>query len=227
MEGQAAAAGDEQTAATGGGQAAAAGDERALVERARTGDGAAFSALVRRYQEMALGYALALLRDYHLAQDIAQESLFSAYRSLASLEDGARFPAWLRGIVRFQCGRVLRRRRLELTPLDHACDVAEALSGPEQRLDVQEGFHRILTVINTLPEAQREVAMLFYIKDYSQRRLARCTGGVIAARCPHLPVGRSGPERHLACRRSAALHLASAGPGHHRAGALRRGPRRP
>src|SRR5712692_1989976 len=76
-------------------------EQQEIIERARTGDPAAFAALTLRYQEMALGYALSILRDFHLAQDVTQEALFAAHRSLHTLEDAARFPAWLRGIVRF------------------------------------------------------------------------------------------------------------------------------
>ncbi len=156
--------------------AAEVGEEQAvdlcsLVERARSGDGAAFTALVRRYQEMALGYALTLLHDFHLAQDVTQEALVVAYHGLRSLDDDARFPAWLRGIVRHLCGRVLRKRTLDLLPLEYAYEVATGMPGPEQHLEIKEGFHRVLAAIRALPESQRDVAMLFYIKDYSQREI--------------------------------------------------------
>jgi RNA polymerase sigma factor (sigma-70 family) len=142
-----------------------------LVERARSGDSAAFTVLVRRYQEMALGYALTLLHDFHLAQDVTQEALVVAYHRLPSLDEDDRFPAWLRGIVRHQCGRILRKRTFDLMPLEYAYGVATSMPGPEQHLEIKEGFHRVLAAIRALPEPQRDVAMLFYIKDYSQREI--------------------------------------------------------
>jgi RNA polymerase sigma factor (sigma-70 family) len=147
-------------------------ERRDLVERARGGDRIAFALLAQQYQEMALGYALAILHDFHLAQDVTQESLFAAYRGLATLQDTGKFSAWLRGIVRFQCGRILRKRYLDLVPLAHAEARMLDLPGPEQHLEIKEGFHRVLTAIYALPELQREVALLFYIKDYSQREIA-------------------------------------------------------
>ncbi len=125
---------------------------------------------------MALGYALTIVHDFHLAQDVTQEALFIAYRRLSTLEDADRFPAWLRGIVRFQCGRVLRTRCLDLAPLEYADGVVAAMASPEQHLEIKEEFHRILTVIQALPASQREVAMLFYIKDYAQRDIATFLG---------------------------------------------------
>lgn len=46
--------------------------EREWAERAAAGDVAAFTELVRTHQAMAFGYALAVVRDFHLAQDATQ-----------------------------------------------------------------------------------------------------------------------------------------------------------
>ena len=47
---------------------------RKLVAEIKEGDVYAFTELTRRFQEMAFGYAYAILRDFHLAQDAAQEA---------------------------------------------------------------------------------------------------------------------------------------------------------
>lgn len=105
-------------------------DRTLRVERARRGDAASFEELLSRYQQMAFAYALSLLRDYYLAQDATQEALFIAYLNLANLNDPAAFPGWLRGIVHHQCCRYLRRRHVDLAPLDEAIGVPEAAIGP-------------------------------------------------------------------------------------------------
>mgnify|MGYP006439203241 CR=1 FL=1 len=58
-------------------------DLEALVRSARSGDRAAFGHIVRRFQDMAVGYAYSVLGDFHLAQDAAQEAFVEAYRDLA------------------------------------------------------------------------------------------------------------------------------------------------
>ena len=45
-----------------------------LIKQAQTGDLAAFSTVVRRFQDMAVGYAYSQLSDFHLAEDVAQEA---------------------------------------------------------------------------------------------------------------------------------------------------------
>jgi len=54
--------------------------------------------------------ALAILGDFDLAQDATQEAFVAAYFGLPGLRDQAKFAPWLRGIVRHQCHRFLRRR---------------------------------------------------------------------------------------------------------------------
>ena len=45
-----------------------------LVEQSREGGLEAYGELVRRFQDMAAGYAYAILGDYHLAEDASQEA---------------------------------------------------------------------------------------------------------------------------------------------------------
>jgi len=142
------------------------------VRQGETGAPDSFEGLIRRYQDMAFGYALSLLRDYHLAQDATQEALFIAYMNLPTLRERAAFPGWLRGIVHHQCCRYLRKRRFDTIPLDDAIGVPEAAIGPAQYLERREALDRILAAIGALPDAQREVAALYYIKDYAQREIA-------------------------------------------------------
>ncbi|MCA1597819.1 MAG: sigma-70 family RNA polymerase sigma factor, partial [Chloroflexi bacterium] len=77
-----------------------------------------------------------------------------------------------RGIVHHQCCRYLRKRRFDTIPLDDAIGVPEAAIGPAQYLERREALDRILAAIGALPDAQREVAALYYIKDYAQREIA-------------------------------------------------------
>jgi DNA-directed RNA polymerase specialized sigma24 family protein len=64
-----------------------------LVRAARAGDDFAFAELVRAYQDIAVAYATAILGDYHLAEDAAQEAFVEAYRELSALREPAAFAA--------------------------------------------------------------------------------------------------------------------------------------
>ena len=80
-----------------------------LILRTRSGDADAYGEIVRRFQDMAVAYGYAMLRNFQSAEDAAQEAFFEAYRSLSNLREPAAFPGWFRRIVFKQCDRILRR----------------------------------------------------------------------------------------------------------------------
>jgi RNA polymerase sigma factor (sigma-70 family) len=145
---------------------------RTLIANIRAGDAGAFTALARRYQNMAHGYAFSLLHDFQLAEDAVQEAFLAAYCHLNRLQAPEAFPGWLRGIVRHQCQRILRRQRLQTVSLETAAGVAASTPGPERQLEAQETRERVLAAIRALPQPQREVTALYYIQEYSHQEIA-------------------------------------------------------
>ncbi len=69
-------------------------DLTALVTRAQAENDRAYGELVRRFQDMAYGYAYAILNDFQLAEDAAQEAFIEAYRCLPGSEHPQAFPGW-------------------------------------------------------------------------------------------------------------------------------------
>src|SRR5687767_5936480 len=97
-----------------------------IVLRARDGDSDAYATIVRRFQDMAVGYSYSMLRDFHLAEDASQEAFFEAYRTLASLREPAAFPGWFRRIVFKQCDRILRREKAITVSLEESGEPASS-----------------------------------------------------------------------------------------------------
>lgn len=150
-----------------------------LVQRAIEGDVEAFTELVTRYQGMAFAYALTTLSDYHLAEDAVQQALITAYRNLASLRDPRRFGGWLRGIVRFECLRLLRdRSRYRSESLDTlaVAEAADPAIDVARQVEVRGEVQSVLDQMARLPERQRVVAQLYYLADQSQSAVAEFLG---------------------------------------------------
>lgn len=151
-------------------------DLEPLVRRAQEGDVKAFVELTRRYQHLAFGSALALIHDLQRAEDVVQEAFLAAWSALPKLAEPAAFPAWLRGIVRHQAYRVLRRRHLEAAPLDEAAEVASDAPTPDRRLEQRREALAALVVIAGLPPSLREPAALFYVHECSHQDIAAFLG---------------------------------------------------
>lgn len=71
-----------------------------LIVAVRQGDNHALNDLLLRYRAQAVRWATAVVRDPHLAEDIAQEALMQAAAKLDQLQEPARFAGWLRQMVR-------------------------------------------------------------------------------------------------------------------------------
>lgn len=147
-------------------------DVEALIRRARQGDLDAFAEVTRRFQHMAFGYALALLRDLEQAEDVVQEAFVGAWFGLRTLADPAAFPGWFRGIVRHQALRALRRRQPAGLPLTAAEAVPADGPAPDGRIEEGEQVATVLSAIARLPAPLREVVTLFYVHDCTQQDIA-------------------------------------------------------
>jgi RNA polymerase sigma-70 factor (ECF subfamily) len=87
-------------------------DERAAVERAKSGDRDAFGGLVLRYQDGVFALALRLVSMPDEARDIAAETFVRAWRSLQGFRQDADFRTWLFRIAVNLSRSHLRRRYL-------------------------------------------------------------------------------------------------------------------
>ena len=108
---------------------------KSLVLLAASGEEAAFEELVRRFQNLAVGYSYSIVRDFHTAQDITQEALVDTYRLLPKLRRPEAFSGWLRTIVFKHCDRHLRRKRATVVAGKALGNVATGDPSPPQELE--------------------------------------------------------------------------------------------
>jgi RNA polymerase sigma factor (sigma-70 family) len=181
-------------------------DYEQQVRRASDGDVKAFVDLTRQFQHMAFGAALALVQDFHQAEDVVQEAFLAAWSALPSLANPAAFPGWLRGIVRHQAFRVLRQRTPRTVPLAEAEDLPceEALA--DRRLEQRRQSAMALAAIAGLPGKLREPATLFFIHDCSHQDIAVFLGLPAATVNNRLHTARSKLKERMLAMVNETLH---------------------
>ena len=143
----------------------------ALIELVKQGDSDAYEPIVRRFQDMAVGYGYAILGDVQLAEDATQEAFITAYIELPELHEPQAFPGWFRRIVIKQIDRIRRKRRT-VVALDYLSNVAGEQQNPTDIIEQQEVHDAVLTAIQLLSVPQREVVTLFYIGSYSHNDIS-------------------------------------------------------
>ena len=153
-----------------------------LIERARSGDTHAFEDLARREERALYRHALRIVGTTSDAEDIVQEALFSAWRSIASFQ-GLSFRAWL---FRIATNRALdhlrsRKRRPEL-PLDPPDDDdvmwAEPIAaGPDltQLVGDREALVAVEAALGSLPAEQRTALLLRDVEGFAYEEIAVIT----------------------------------------------------
>jgi RNA polymerase sigma-70 factor (ECF subfamily) len=141
-----------------------------LVQLAVAGDRDAFGELVRRYERLVLGIAWNILRDYHAAQDVAQEAFVTAYRRLADLKNRGAFGPWVAQIAVRCCHQSRDRRPMLQLSADH-----DPMQLPPEPLLLNEETDRILTAIRELPEHEQTIVFLRYMEGHAVTTIAKLT----------------------------------------------------
>jgi len=147
-------------------------DLQLLIIKAQNGDLDAFGRLVRRFQNMVYGYAYGILGDFHLAEDVAQETFLEVYRQLSELRNTEAFSAWLRAIVYKYCDRLTRRKQIETVHLDAVSNLASPQLGPDDVIVQKDVQNRMAQIIQNLPEKERVVTLLFYMNEHALKEIA-------------------------------------------------------
>jgi RNA polymerase sigma factor (sigma-70 family) len=147
-------------------------DLATLIRRVRDGEVEAFSPVVKRFQDMAVGYAWSILGDFHLAEDAAQNAFLTAFLNLESVEEPAAFPGWIRRIVFTECTRLTRVKRPETVDVDETLLTDAKSRSPDAVVETKEKNELVNELVGDLPDRSREVVILYYLAGLSQAEIA-------------------------------------------------------
>ena len=158
-------------------------DDIALIQRILAGDAIAFERLVGKYQKQVHTLAWRKVRDFHIAEDITQETFLQVYQKLETLEDPTRFPGWLYVIADRLCIAWLRRNQRHTEPLEDT-DISEveteaysqyiatehAKTFADARRDLVE------ELLAKLKEGNRTVITLHYLEGMTYAEISNFLG---------------------------------------------------
>ena len=131
-----------------------------------------FDELVGVFHQDMYRYAAWLCRDKAIAEDVVQEALLRAWKSLDALRDDGAAKQWLLTIVRRENARYFERRRLETLDVDNLTPSQEAIiaEAPDEQLDeLREAIYR-------LDDDYREPLVLQVLMGFSTNEIAEQMG---------------------------------------------------
>lgn len=135
---------------------------------ASTRERARFDALCTPYRADVFRFVYWLCRDRSLAEDVVQETLLRAWRSLDSLSDEQAAKPWLLTIARRELARVFERKRFPTVDLDAANDAQHEALAVTDGHEVDEMRRAILR----LDVIHREPLVLQVLLGYSTEEIA-------------------------------------------------------
>jgi RNA polymerase sigma-70 factor (ECF subfamily) len=116
-------------------------------------------------------FALWLARDRQVAEDVVQETLLRAWRSLGSLKDTLAAKHWLLTIARREHARLFERKRHTMVNLDDLIEVESPMLASEDHQPDDE-VHTVRRAILQLEDEYREPLVLQVLMGYSTEEIA-------------------------------------------------------
>ena len=158
-------------------------DDVKLIQRILAGDEAAFASLITKYQKRVHAHAWRKTRDFHIAEDITQETFLQVYQRLEILEDPTLFPKWIYTIVDRLCIAWYRRNRLQTESLEetHISEIeTEAYSRyvaeEHEKTTAEAQRDLVKKLLAKLKESDREVITLHYFEEMTSSEIGEFLG---------------------------------------------------
>jgi RNA polymerase sigma-70 factor, ECF subfamily len=130
---------------------------------------ARFTALCGRLRPDLYRFAFWLARDRAVAEDVVQDTLLRAWRSLDSLGEDAAARPWLLTIARREFARRFERKRFETVDVEEL----EGLEDPALSAADAEELSELREAMFALEEDYREPLVLQVLMGYTTEEIAR------------------------------------------------------
>jgi RNA polymerase sigma-70 factor (ECF subfamily) len=154
----------------------------------------AFDLVARQFQTKVFHLAFSILGNQQQAEDASQEIFIRVWRALPNYRSQSSVSTWIYAIARNTCLTALKsagsRRTLSL-------EDAAVRSAAEKKLESPAHPYApdLQRMVDSLPEKQRQVVMLFYMEEKSHEEVSQLLG---------IPVGTVKTHLHRA-RKELAL----------------------
>ena len=158
-------------------------DDVQLIRKILSGDDAAFSILVEKYQKSIHALAWRKIHDFHYAEEIMQDTFLKAYKKLPTLKNPNQFVGWLHVIANNLCIDWTRKQKpamqsLENTRLEEIEKSSYTHHISEQQVTERvEYCHELVQkLLEKLPENERKVVTLYYFDEMSTKEIGEFMG---------------------------------------------------
>lgn len=156
--------------------AAQSASDEVLITRIAGGDRLAMQVLYARHHVRVYRFALRLVRNETVAEDLISEVFLDVWRQAGKFEGRSAATTWLLAITRFKALSALRRRKDAELDDETAASIEDTSDDPEvavQKKDTGDVLRKCLTALS--PD-HREIIDLVYYHEKSVEEVAQIVG---------------------------------------------------
>ncbi|RKU34759.1 hypothetical protein C6496_19150 [Candidatus Poribacteria bacterium] len=158
-------------------------EDTQLVHRCLAGDDSAFTTLVKKYQKRVHALAWRKVGDFHIAEELAQDTFLKAYEKLGTLKNPSQFAGWLYVITNRLCIAWHRKQKPPMESLETTSgEEIEEMSyrhyedEAREKADVEHRHERVNALLEKLPESERTVVTLHYLGEMTSKAIGEFLG---------------------------------------------------
>jgi len=157
------------------GETAVPSDET-LIRQIASGNKLAMRALFARHQVKVYRFALRIVRDTGLADDVVSETFIDAWQHADRFEGRSSVSTWLLGIARHKALTVAQRRPTESLDCDTAQNAVDPAHDPEAALGQKDTGSVIRRCLQALSPEHAEIIDLVYYQEKSIKEIVDILG---------------------------------------------------
>ena len=161
-------------------------DDAELIQRILAGDEPAFTELVKKYQKPVHTLAWRKIGDFHIAEEITQDTFLKVYQRLHTLKNPKQFSGWLYVITSNLCATWLRKKRIQTHPLESEEGTettmiqrdaySEYVTQEQARITAEAQREVVKKLLAKLKESERTVMMLHYFGEMTCEEISKFLG---------------------------------------------------
>ena len=158
-------------------------DDVAIIQRVLAGDETAFAELVKKHQKPVHTLAWQKIGDFHIAEDITQDTFLKVYQKLSTLKNPSQFSGWLYVITTRLCATWLRKNRIQTEPLEdtdismiQADAYSRHITEDRHKTAVDAQRETVRKLLAKLKESERTVMTLHYLGEMTIEEISRFLG---------------------------------------------------
>lgn len=146
-----------------------------VIDRCLNGERSAQYELYKLYSKAMYNTCLRITCSEMDAEDVLQDSFLSAFKNLKNYKGTASFGSWLKRIVVNNAINLVKKRRLEIEPVDDITDYDDQVE-PVNDKDLSYDVSMVIEGISRLPDGYRLVLTLYLLEGYDHKEVGEVLG---------------------------------------------------